>query len=195
MPAELNMKINTESISNKEIARAFKLAASLLELHDDNPFKARSMQSAAFKMERLPSPLSAMTEDEIAALEGFGKSIQGKIQEYLQRSSFMNSINFLRKLLPVLFKCSAVKGIGPKKVRMLWKELGVESPGELLYACHENRLVELKGFGTKTQDLIRKSIEYTQSNEGKYLYAASRKYCLAIGKRYQAKWSDHTLFM
>lgn len=42
-----------------------------------------------------------------------------------------------------------IKGIGPKKVGQLWKELEVESPGELLYACNENRLVTLKGFGEK----------------------------------------------
>ncbi len=174
------MKVKAESISNKEISRAFKLAASLLELHDDNPFKARSMQNAAFKLERLPSPISTMSEDEIAQLDGIGKSIQGKIQEYIDHSSFDELDNLLDKTPPGIVEMLAIKGIGPKKVRVLWKDLGVESPGELLYACNENRLVELKGFGTKTQDLIRKSIEFKQSNSGKFLYAPVESIALQL---------------
>lgn len=177
-----NYKLNTDLISNKEISRAFKLAASLMELHDDNPFKARSMQNAAFKLERLSSPISSMSQDEIAQLDGIGKSIQGKIQEYIDRSSFDELDSLLEKTPSGIVEMLAIKGIGPKKVRVLWKELGVESPGELLYACNENRLVELKGFGTKTQDLIRKSIEFKQSNSGKYLYAIVESIALQFEK-------------
>ena len=64
-----------------------------------------------------------------------------------------------------------IKGIGPKKVGILWHELGIESVGELLYACYENRLVELKGFGEKTQTLEQQGIEFIQSNAGKLRYA------------------------
>jgi DNA polymerase (family 10) len=165
------MKVSTESISNKEIARAFKLTASLLELHNENPFKVRSMQSAAFRLERLPSPISTMTDEELSSQDGIGKSLLAKIKEYLERNSFDELDKLLEKTPPGVVEMMAIKGIGPKKVSILWKELGVESPGELLYACNENRLVELKGFGTKTQDLIRKSIEYSLSNTGKFLFA------------------------
>ena len=56
---------------------------------------------------------------------------------------------------------------------MLWKELGVESPGELLYACNENRLIDLKGFGKKTQDQIIHSLLYALKNKGKVLYSTT----------------------
>jgi DNA polymerase (family 10) len=65
-----------------------------------------------------------------------------------------------------------VKGLGPGKVKAVWKGLGVESPGELLYACNENRLVELSGFGMKTQAEIKKQLEYHLESSGKYLWAA-----------------------
>jgi len=65
-----------------------------------------------------------------------------------------------------------IKGFGPKKIKVVWKELGIESPGELLYACNENRLVELKGFGTKTQDSVIKQINYFLDSKGKFLYAS-----------------------
>ena len=153
-----------------------------MELHEDNPFKTRSMQNAAFKLERLPSPISTMTEDEISQQDGIGKGILGKIKEYLVHSSFDELNKLLEKTPPGVVQMLAIKGIGPKKVRVLWNELGVESPGELLYACNENRLVELKGFGTKTQDLIRKSIEYTLSNTGKFLYAPVESIALQFEK-------------
>ena len=64
-----------------------------------------------------------------------------------------------------------IKGIGPKKVAVIWKELGIENIGELYYACNENRLVEAKGFGLKTQEEIRKVIEFNMASHGKFLYA------------------------
>ena len=64
-----------------------------------------------------------------------------------------------------------IPGFGPKKIRVFWKELGVETIGELLYACNENRLIELKGFGQKTQEDLRQKLEYFQKSQGKYLYA------------------------
>lgn len=68
-----------------------------------------------------------------------------------------------------------IKGVGPKKVRQLWQELGIESTGELLYACNENRLVELKGFGSKTQEAIKQNIEFAQNNTGKLHYSRAEK--------------------
>ena len=65
----------------------------------------------------------------------------------------------------------SIKGIGPKKISTIWKELEVETIGELLYACNENRLLLYKGFGEKTQNNIRDSIEFYLSNQGSYLYA------------------------
>jgi DNA polymerase (family 10) len=64
-----------------------------------------------------------------------------------------------------------IKGIGPKKVAIIWNELGIENTGELYYACNENRLIEAKGFGLKTQEDIRKSIEFRMASNGKFLYA------------------------
>ena len=57
-----------------------------------------------------------------------------------------------------LIEMFGVKSLGPKKVRQLWQELQIESVGELLYACSENRLTSLKGFGEKTQLQIKQNI-------------------------------------
>jgi DNA polymerase/3'-5' exonuclease PolX len=59
----------------------------------------------------------------------------------------------------------------PKKIAQLWKELDIESIGELEYACNENRLIELKGFGTKTQTNILEQIRFINQNSNKFLWA------------------------
>ena len=64
-----------------------------------------------------------------------------------------------------------IKGIGPKKVAIIWHDLAIENLGELYYACNENRLVEAKGFGLKTQEDIRNVIEFNMASNGKFLYA------------------------
>jgi DNA polymerase (family X) len=66
----------------------------------------------------------------------------------------------------------SVKGLGPKKVGQLWRELQIENIGELLYACNENRLITLKGFGAKTQESVKQNIEFRLANSQKQLYAA-----------------------
>ena len=64
-----------------------------------------------------------------------------------------------------------IKGIGPKKIHAIWKEMEIESVGELLYACQENRLKLYKGFGEKTQQSLIETIEFYQNNKGSFLFA------------------------
>ena len=61
-----------------------------------------------------------------------------------------------------------IKGIGPKKIHTIWKEMEIESVGELLYACNENRLTLFKGFGEKTQQNVQEAIEFYLAEPGKF---------------------------
>lgn len=158
------------AITNRQIAKAFRLASQLMELHSENPFKVRSLQNAAFKIEKLSVPLSSQNEIEIASIEGIGKGLQAKISDYLKRESFSDLDDLVSRTPSGVIDMLGIKGIGPKKVLQLWKELEIESVGELLYACNENRLVSLKGFGEKTQKLIRESIEFRISNAHNCLF-------------------------
>jgi DNA polymerase (family 10) len=82
-----------------------------------------------------------------------------------------------------------IKGIGPKKLRVIWQELGIESPGELLYACHENRLIHYKGFGEKSQQSIREALEFYFSNQQRYLYAQVEGLAFALEKQFKQLFS------
>ncbi len=159
-------------MQNKDLAHAFKLTGQLMELHGENPFKIRSYSNAAFRIGRLDQQLSNVSYDDLESIDGIGKSVAAKIVELLETGSMQFLEGMVAKTPVGVIDMMSIKGIGPKKIATIWKDLGVESVGELLYACNENRLVELKGFGAKTQEQIKKMIEFRLSNEGLFHFAA-----------------------
>lgn len=162
-------------MDNSEIAEILEETSKLMELHGENPFKIRSYQRAALQIDRLKNPLSSMQTCDIEAVDGIGQGMAHKLSVLLQ-SGRLEELDELRKKTPEgVQRMLKIKGLGPKKVSALWKELQIESTGELLYACNENRLIELKGFGAKTQDQIRKTLEFASKQEGLFHYAAAEK--------------------
>jgi len=159
-------------MTNKEIANTFAMLGKIMELHDENAFKTRSYASAYMTIRSLPQPLADMEAQEISQIRGVGKAISEKINELLSTGELQTLNKYLDITPPGVVEMMSMKGFGPKKIKVVWRELGVESPGELLYACHENRLIELKGFGTKTQDSLIKQINYFLDSKGKFLYAS-----------------------
>ena len=156
---------------NKEIANHFKLLGKLMELHGENAFKTRTYSNAAFQIGRLEKPLTTIPLEEVAAMKGFGKAVVSKIEVLLKTGQFPQLEKLAAETPPGLLALLNLKGIGAKKLGVLWQELGIESAGELLYACEENRLTMLKGFGDKTQNNIKEAIKYFQQNQNKYHYA------------------------
>ena len=158
-------------MENKPIARKLRLLAQLMELHGVNPFKIKSIANAAFKVDKLPYPIAGKLPQEIEKIDGIGKSIAAKIVELLDSGGIAELNELLAKTPEGVVQMMGIKGIGPKKVAIIWKELCIENIGELYYACNENRLIEAKGFGYKTQEEISKAIEFTMASSGKFLYA------------------------
>ena len=157
-------------MTNPEIARHFRELARLMELHGDNPFKIRSYTNAYNKLRKDERDLSAMSERELQQLDGIGKAIAGKIHE-LATTGRMETLERWRSETPEgIREMLGISGFGPKKVKAVWDGLGVTTVGQLLYAINENRLVELKGFGLKTQESLRQKLEFLQRSRGQYHY-------------------------
>lgn len=157
-------------MTNQEIADILSFTASLMELHDENPFKVRSIQSAGFHIEKTETPLSSLSLAELEKQEGIGKSIAAKIVE-LNQSGKLAELEALQQKTPEgIVELLQIKGIGPKKVKTLWKELGINNKEELLEACKNNSVAKLKGFGEKTQENIIQVLEFVMKQSDKYLY-------------------------
>jgi DNA polymerase (family X) len=160
-------------ISNKEISKALNLCAQLMDLHGENEFKIRSFANAAFKIGKLDMQLAMLSPTELANIEGIGKTINSCLTEILTKGQFDELTRLASITPPGVLEMLAIKGIGPKKIAVIWKDLQIESIGELLYACNENRLIDLKGFGAKTQEQVKKAIEFKISSSGKFHYAVA----------------------
>jgi DNA polymerase (family 10) len=158
-------------MENKPIARTLRLLGQLMELHDENPFKIKSLANAAFKVDKLPFQIAKKSADEMEKIDGIGKSTATKIAELLETGHITEMQSLLDRTPEGVVEMLGIKGIGPKKVATIWHELGIETVGELYYACNENRLIEAKGFGLKTQEEIVKVIEFRMASNGKFLYA------------------------
>lgn len=167
-------------MQTEAILKALKLTAKLMELHEENPFKVKAIANAAFRLDKGNADLEGKSIEELGKIEGIGKGIAVKINELNATGGLQELNKFLEITPPGVVDMMNVKGIGPKKVRQLWKELEIESVGELFYACNENRLVELKGFGIKTQEQVKKFIEFSLASKGKYHYAKAEETALKL---------------
>lgn len=163
-------------MENKTIARTLRLLSQLMELHGENPFKIKSMANAAFKIDKLPFQVSNKTLSEIEQIDGLGKSTAVKVWELINQNSIKELASLIGQTPEGVVEMLQIKGIGPKKVAVIWKDLGIENVGELYYACNENRLIEAKGFGLKTQEEIIRIIEFKMASSGRYLYARVEGY-------------------
>jgi DNA polymerase (family 10) len=155
--------------TNKEIVSALKLLGQLMELHDGNAFKIKSINNAAFKLGKYAELLAEKSEDDLAKIDGVGKSVAAKILELINTNAIAELENLKADTPSGLVEMLAIKGLGPKKIQIIWKQLNIDNIGELYYACIENRLVEAKGFGYKTQEEVKRLIEFTLMNKGSLL--------------------------
>jgi DNA polymerase (family 10) len=160
-------------MENKSIARSFRLLSQLMELHNENTFKIKTVANAALKIDKLPYSINSKTLEEIEMIDGLGKSTSAKVWELLQTGTMTDLQNMMAITPEGIVEMLGIKGIGPKKIIIIWKTLGIENIGELYYACNENRLIEAKGFGLKTQEEIKKVIEFKMAAAGKFLFAHS----------------------
>ena len=180
-------------MNNYAIADSFSMLAKLMDIHGDNSFKAKSYSSAAFNIEKFSEEISSLANDQIFKLKGIGETIGKKILELRETGRISELDDYLEKTPPGILEMLRIKGLGPKKIATIWKDLEVESIGELLYACNENRLLNYKGFGAKTQQNIQESIQFYLNNAGNYLYAQVESYATAWQEKL-AEWFPEKIF-
>ena len=160
-----------------DIAAVFDALATLLELRGDNPFKIRAYQSAARTLETMPEDLAALiAEDRLTEVRGIGKDLAERILE-LHTTGRCLLLDELRASIPAgLIEMLEIPGLGPKKVKALHAELGVDTIDGLKKACEDGRVAVIKGFGEKTQEKILSGI----ANRAAYAKRHLRPHALAV---------------
>ena len=158
-------------MDNAAIADNFDLLAKLMDINGENSFKTKTYAIAAFNIEKLPMQLKATPREKFFTIKGIGDSVGKKVIEMLDTGKLETLNEYISKTPAGVIEMLNIKGIGPKKINTIWKQMEIESLGELLYACNENRLTLFKGFGEKTQKNVQEAIEFYFSNQGHFLFA------------------------
>lgn len=180
-------------MTNAQVAQQFDLLGSLMELHGENPFKIKAYYQAARILKKHPDPVLDLGIEALQEIPGIGKAIAEKIRD-LANTGQMRQLEEWKSRTPAgLLDLLEIQGLGLKKLQQLWKELQIESVGELVYACTENRLVSLKGFGTKTQTQLLEQAQYFLSHQHQFRYDqawySAEALLMRLRTRYpQAQW-------
>jgi len=158
-----------------KLAGLFADIAQWLELKGENPFKIRAYEAAARIFEQLDTdPELLAREGKLEDIPGVGKAIAAKALEFIETGRLAYHDELKASIPAVLFEMVKIPGLGAKKALAIHAKLGVQSIGELEYACKENRLAELPGFGVKTQAKILAGIESLRRFQGRYLISDAR---------------------
>ena len=142
-----------------KVAETLEQIATLLELKGENPFKTRAYVNAARALEAITEPLEKLiAEQRLAEVKGIGESIQKKITELVTTGKLAYYEELKAATPPGLVAMLDIPGVGPKKIKALHDELGIETVEQLEQACKDNKVAKLKGFGEKTQTNICEGI-------------------------------------
>ena len=158
------MGASVVTVHNAEIAQLFNRYATLLEIAGENPFRIRAYRNAARTIEGLPRDVSAMLGEgfDLSDLPGIGDDLAHKISDIVATEKFAQLDSIKKKVPAALAELTAVPGLGPKRIKVLFDKLKVKSVDDLAAAVRAGRLDGLHGFGpTIKQAIIKAASERT----------------------------------
>ncbi|MEY3647057.1 MAG: hypothetical protein RL127_1765 [Bacteroidota bacterium] len=154
-------------MENEQIVDALELLVKLWDVHGLNEFKSKNLSFAARGLDKFPGRIANLTEDELYAIPGVGKVVIQIVRDIAQTGTCPDLEAMIEQSPPGILDLLKVKGLGPKKVGLVWKELGITELDDLLAACESGQLEQLKGFGKSVTENVRTYILFLQENRKK----------------------------
>ncbi len=155
-------------MTNADVARVFQQIADLMEIRGDDSFRVSSYRRVARALDDLTEEIADVAaRGELETIKGVGKSSAEKIAQLLATGRVPLHDELCAEVPASLLEVLAIPGVGPKKVAVLWKELGVSTVPDLEAAIAGGKLVGLKGFAAKTIDSIKEGITFLKSSAGR----------------------------
>ena len=152
-------------MTNADVAATFEQVADLLEYQGENAFRVRAYRNAARTISRMVESLADFRTDggrPLTDIEGIGADLAAKIGVLVDTGSLPLLVELRREVPAVVFELMRVPGLGPKKVKLLVDELGIDSLSSLEKACRDGLVAGVKGFGAKTQAAILENIAFAR---------------------------------
>ncbi|HUO43518.1 MAG TPA: DNA polymerase/3'-5' exonuclease PolX [Burkholderiales bacterium] len=170
-------------VHNADIAAVFAEIADLLEIEDANPFRVRAYRNAARILKDFPQDIAALlgrSGGKLPKLPGIGADLDAKIHEIVATGDCALLRRLRGEVPPSITELLAIPGLGPKRVRALYHDLGVRTRPQLLRAARDNRIAQLPGFGDRTQQNILTAVETRGGDAGRFKLAVAAQYAESL---------------
>lgn len=162
-------------MKKEEISSILKEMANLLELSGENPFKVKAYYDASRLVLSMEDFEKRVKEGNLNKVKGIGQSLSDFIKRVYFEGSHPALEELRKKFSPEFLELLKIPNLGPKKLITLQKELNITSIQDLKYAIYENRLVNISGFGEKTQEKLKENLKFYESVRGKMLLSEGIK--------------------
>ncbi len=167
-------------MKKEDVAAILEEIGVLLELKGENPFKTRAYHNAARLVKSLSADLVDLVQSgEIRNIKGIGSALADKITELVTTGRLEYYENLRAEFPDSLLELLRIPGLGPKKIKKLYEELGIQSIKDLELACRKHQLAALEGFGARTEQKILEGIQFIKQHSDRHLYHVA----LAAGER------------
>ena len=170
-------------MQNPDIARLFDEVADLLEIQDANPFRVRAYRNAARTIRDFPEPIADLVRTgtkDLTDIAGIGDDLAEKITAIVTTGELPLRKQLASKLPAGLLDLLRIPGLGPKRVKLLYKKLKVKSAADLAAALDKGRIQKLKGFGPKMEEKIRAGLGQAQVGERRMLLNEAETQATAV---------------
>lgn len=154
-------------MENDEIVDALELLVKLWDVHGVHEFKSKNLAFANRGLDKYSGLLSNLSIDELVQIPGVGKVIVQIVYELAQTGKCKDLDDMMEQTPSGILDLLRIKGLGPKKVHLIWHELGITALDDLLVACENNTLETIKGFGKSVQENVRTYILFLKEHRGK----------------------------
>lgn len=167
---EVDPTTSATLMENLDVARTLTTLADLLEIQGASPFRIRAYRNAVATINNLTRTLESMVEagEDLTELPGVGKSVAKHVTELLKTGRITRLEEVSAEYPITLVELVRLDGVGPKKAKKLFDELGVKSVDELEAALDAGTVQQLGGFGAKSADKIRNSIDDHRKHTGRF---------------------------
>ncbi|HHD92615.1 MAG TPA: DNA polymerase/3'-5' exonuclease PolX, partial [Candidatus Portnoybacteria bacterium] len=171
---------------NHKIIKIFDLIGDYY-LIKNSPFKPAAYHRAARLIESLTVDLADVYQQggikALASLPGIGQSMAQKIEEFIKKGFVQELVDFQKDMPVDLAGLTAIEGVGPKMVKILYQQLGIKTVDDLKKAALAKKIRQLPGFGEKSEENILRGIKFLQQGQGRFILGFILPFVRQIAQR------------
>lgn len=162
-------------VHNSEIADIFEKLADLLEIEDANPFRVRAYRSGARTVRSHGRSMADLLDEgeNLSRLPDIGDDLAEKIRTIVETGKLPLLEEVESRTPEALSDMMKIEGLGPKRVKALYRELDIRNIDDLKRAARSGKIRDLEGFGEKTEKLIKERAERFAGKERRVKLAAA----------------------